>query len=51
MGYAKEYRAESGQTLKGNIIGLEDDNRIRRALSVTSSFEFYRYKVSFTLHK
>jgi restriction system protein len=33
------------------IIGLEDDIRIKRALSVTNNIEFYRYKVSFKLFK
>lgn len=51
MGFVKEDLAENGQTVKGIIIGLEDDIRIKRALSVTSNIEFYRYKVNFTLHK
>ncbi|WP_444918162.1 endonuclease NucS domain-containing protein [Microbulbifer sp. JMSA003] len=49
MGYVQEELAESGQTVRGVIIALEDDLRIRRALSVTSNIDFYRYQVSFKL--
>ena len=51
MGYVKEELAEAHQTVKGVIIGLEDDVRIRRALAVTQNIEFYKYKVSFKLYK
>jgi restriction system protein len=51
MGYVMEELAEGGQTVKGVIIALEDDLRIRRALSVTNNIEFYRYQVSFKLFK
>ena len=51
MGYVKEELAEKDQTVKGVIIGLDDDIRIRRALSVTNNIEFYRYKVNFQLFK
>lgn len=51
MGYVKEELAEVNQQVKGVIIGLEDDLRIKRALSVTSNIEFYRYQVSFKLFK
>lgn len=51
MGYVKEELAENGQTVKGVIIGLDDDLRIKRALSVTNNIEFYQYKVNFTLYK
>ena len=51
MGYVKEELCEDDQTVKGVIIGLEDDIRIKRALSVTANIEFYRYKVSFDLFK
>lgn len=36
---------------KGAIIALEDDLRIRRALSVAQNIEFYRYQLSFKLNK
>jgi len=51
MGYVLEELAENGQTVKGIIIALEDDNRIRRALAVAPNIEFYRYEVSFKLFK
>lgn len=49
MGYILDELAEDHQTVKGVIIALEDDLRIRRALRVTQGIEFFRYKVSFTL--
>lgn len=51
MGYVKDELAEDSQTVKGVIIALEDDLRIRRALSVTTNIEFYRYQVTFKLFK
>jgi restriction system protein len=51
MGYVKEELAEEGQQIKGVIIALEDDLKIRRALSVTNNIEFYKYQVSFKLFK
>ena len=51
MGYVKSELAEPGQDVKGVIIALDDDLRMRRALSVTSNIEFFSYKVSFSLKK
>jgi restriction system protein len=51
MGYVLEELAEENQTVKGVIIALEDDTRIKRALAVATNIEFYRYKVSFKLFK
>ncbi len=51
MGYVLQELAEEHQTVKGIIIALEDDNRIKRALAVTSNIDFYRYQVSFKLFK
>ena len=51
MGYVKEELAEAGQTVKGVIIGFKPDNRLKRALSVTTNIEFYRYQIDFKLHK
>jgi restriction system protein len=51
MGFVQEELAESNQSVQGIIIGLDDDLRIKRALSVTKNIEFYRYQVSFKLHK
>jgi restriction system protein len=49
MGYVSEELAEAGQTVRGAIIALEDDQRIRRALTVAQNVSFYRYQVSFKL--
>lgn len=51
MGYVKEELAEPNQSVRGVIIALEDDVRIRRALAVAPSIDFYRYEVKFKLHK
>ena len=51
MGYVKDELAETDQQVKGVIIALEDDLRIRRALSVAQNIEFYRYQLSFKLLK
>lgn len=50
MGYVREL-AEKGQEVRGAIIALEDDPRLRRAISMTPSIDFYRYEVQFKLHK
>lgn len=49
MGYVLDELAEPNQKVKGVIIALEDDTRIRRALRVTQNIEFFRYRVNFTL--
>ena len=51
MGYVQEDLAGEDQTVQGIIIALEDDQRVRRALSVPPNIAFYRYRVSFTLAK
>ena len=51
MGYIKEELAEANQMVKGVIIGLNCDTRLKRALSVTSHIEFYRYQIDFKLVK
>ena len=51
MGYVLQELAEEGQTVKGIIIALEDDQRLRRAMAATPNIAFYRYQVSFKLHK
>lgn len=51
IGYAKQELAEEGQTVKGVIIALEDDQRLRRALAAAPDITFYRYQVSFKLIK
>lgn len=51
MGYVKEELAEENQTVKGAVIALEDDPKIRRALAMIPTVDFYRYQISFKLLK
>jgi len=51
MGYVMEELAEPDQTVRGVIVAMEDDLRLRRALKVTNNVDFYRYQVSFKLIK
>jgi restriction system protein len=51
MGYVQEELAEDGQSVKGIIIALDDDQRIRRALAATPNITFYRYQIDFKLMK
>ena len=51
MSYVKEMLCEKDQTVEGAIIGLEDDQRLRRAISMVPGISFYRYKVSFKLEQ
>lgn len=49
MGYVAGELVNEDQGVRGCIIALEDDLRLRRALSVTTNIDFYRYQVSFKL--
>ena len=51
MGFILDEVAEDKQTVRGCIIALEDDLRIKRALRINPSIDFYRYEVSFRLQK
>jgi restriction system protein len=51
MGFIKEELAETGQDVKGVLIALEDDKKLKYALSVTNNIEFYKYKIDFKLIK
>lgn len=51
MGFVKEEILEPGQEVKGIIIALNEDKKIKYALSVTNNIEFYRYKIDFKLIK
>jgi len=51
MGYIKEEIAEDGQKVKGLIIALDDDLRIKRALQATQDIEFNFYLIDFKLSK
>ena len=45
----KEDVAEDHQRVRGVIIALDDDKRIRRALQIAQGIDFYRYEVKFSL--
>ncbi|MEP3629182.1 MAG: hypothetical protein ABJN04_04180 [Hyphomicrobiales bacterium] len=49
MGFVLTGLAEEGQTVKGAIIALEEDQRIKQALKVAPNIDFYRYEVRFDL--
>lgn len=49
MGFVKDELAEANQQVKGVIIAMEDDQRLKRALSAAPNVEYYRYEVSFKL--
>ncbi len=51
MGYVMQELAEPNQTVRGVVIALEDDQRMRRALVMTPNIDFYRYQISFKLFK
>lgn len=51
MGFVQDELAEDDQTVRGAIIALEDDQRIRRALRMAQGIDFYRYEISFKLVK
>ncbi len=51
MGYVKEQIAEPDQVVEGAIIALDDDQKLRWALTAVPSIAFYRYQISFKLTK
>ena len=51
MGYVTTELAGPGQTVKGVIVALEDDQRLRHSLVIVPEVGFYRYEVSFKLIK
>jgi restriction system protein len=51
MGYIQSQWATAEQTVRGVIIALEDDTKLRYALSIVPSVSFYRYTISFSLEK
>jgi len=51
MGYVKDMLAEERQNVRGVIIASEEDQRMKRALTMVPTIDFYRYVVSFKLHK
>jgi len=51
MDYVVEVIADPDQTVRGIVIALDDDKKLRRALAMLSNVEFYSYKVDFKLVK
>ena len=51
MGFVMTELAEPHQSVKGVIIALDDDKRVRRALLAAPNIEFYRYEINFSLQK
>ena len=52
MGYVQDELVEEGQMVKGTIIALTVDHRLRRALSpLLGRVDFDRYEVTFDLIK
>jgi restriction system protein len=51
MGYVTTELAGPGQNVKGVIVALEDDQRLRHSLVIVPGIDFYRYEVSFKLTK
>ena len=51
MGFVNEELLEDGQSVKGIIIALEDDLKLKRALSMTNNIDFFRYEIDFKLIK
>ena len=51
MGYVLDELAVEGQTVRGVIIALEDDQKLKRALAAAPNVTFYRYSISFKLFK
>lgn len=49
MGFVMDELAEEHQQVKGVIIALDDDLKLRRALRAAPHIGFYRYQVNFTL--
>lgn len=51
MGFAKETMVEAGQEVHGAVIALEDDQKLRWAVSAMPNVAFYRYQIQFRLQK
>ena len=51
MGYVQSELIEEGQKVKGCIIALDDDLRIKNALKMTDNIDFFKYKIKFDLIK
>lgn len=51
MGFVLQELAEPNQAVRGVVVALEDDQRMRRALAMTPMIDFYKYQISFKLVK
>lgn len=51
MGFVKDELAEQNQTVRGAVVALEDDKKLRRALSVMPAVDFYQYEIHFSLKR
>ena len=49
MGFVKNELATNGENVRGIVIALEDDLRLRNALSMVPAIDFFRYQVNFKL--
>jgi restriction system protein len=49
MGFVKNDLATSGESVRGVVIALEDDLRLRNALSMVPDIDFFRYQIDFKL--
>lgn len=49
MGYVNEL--DPNKKVRGVIVGTDDDQKFRRALSMVENIDFYRYEVDFKLFK
>lgn len=49
MGFVKNDLAVNGESVRGAVIALEDDLRLRNALSMVPTIDFFRYRIDFKL--
>ena len=49
MGFVQSELATNGEKVRGLVIALEDDLRLRNALKVIDRVDFYRYEIDFKL--
>jgi len=50
MGFVHNDLAVNGETVRGVVIALEDDLRLRNALSMVPTIDFFRYQINFKLN-
>jgi restriction system protein len=49
MGFVQKELAVNGERVRGVVIALEDDLRLRNALSMVPTIDFFRYQIDFKL--